>query len=213
MQDDEKSKFVFNKTGDVQISPSFSISMAAIRGLKMSFRVPMLAYRGIRFNSTATSAYTEVMSGLKLGLKQAMIKKANLEKNTIRSILADIKNSEINGGAKDEFNLYKVFTKMINQRNQSSAEYLKQQRDDLSEIELNEVKVIDNFKKLLPISSPEEIADHLTQFLTELKAKDPTLQINKVFPLILDDLAKQWNTSPSLIKPLIPKIYKSVFNP
>lgn len=179
----------------------------------LGVRVPVLALRGVRFNSTSTAAYNQVMSELKTGLKQAMINKANLDKTAIRSMMADIKNSEINGGAKDEFNLYKIFTKMINQRNQSAAEYLKQQREDLSEIELSEAKIIKNYLDILPISSPEQVAEQLTKFLTDLKAKDETLLMNKIFPLILDDLAKLWNTSPTLIKPLVPKIYKAVFNP
>lgn len=168
----------------------------------------------IRFQSISTNpsnAYTSTINDLKLNLKQAMIAKQSAEKTIIRSIISDIKNNEINGGLQDEFNLYKVFNKMINQRINSSNEYLNQNRNDLSIIELNEVKIIEKFLNNLPIATKEENIQNLSNFIKKLNDMDSNYQMGKIFPLINNDLAKLWNTSVDLVKPLIPQVYKDVF--
>lgn len=93
----------------------------------------------------ATPGYTQLLQTLKVDLKQAMIAKKSLEKNTIKSIMSSIKNREIDGAKQTETSLKKTLTKMLKQRNDSAAIYLKQDRADLAEVEQKETEVIQKY--------------------------------------------------------------------
>lgn len=197
------------RTTRQQEQPDNKKMLRQARLLRPSLKSTSWSYVARRFQST--SVYNDTMSLLKQDLKQAMIKKENLTKNTIRCIMSDIKNSEIDGAQQNEFNLYKVLNKMIKQRHQSSIDYQNQNRQDLADNEIKEIAVIEKFVKSLNIASNDEIIEKLTLFLSDLKAKDHNLHMSKIFPLILDDLAKLWNSSVDLVKPFVPRVYKQVF--
>lgn len=163
-----------------------------------------------RFQSSA--AYNATLQTLKGDLKQSMLKKQTVQKTAIKLILSTIKNNEIDGAKQDEFALLKTFLKMVKQRRTSSEEYAKQNRADLAEVELAEVQVIEKYLHELPIASTEEIRAKLTEFLKGLKAQEPDLKVNGVFKLILPDLAQSWKSSPDLIKPLVPQVFKDVYS-
>ncbi|KAG7192087.1 Altered inheritance of mitochondria protein 41 mitochondrial [Scheffersomyces spartinae] len=157
-------------------------------------------------------AYNTTLQTLKGDLKQSMLKKQNVEKTAIKLILSTVKNNEIDGAKQDEFALFKTFLKMIKQRKTSSEEYAKQNRSDLAEVEIAEIQVIEKYLNELPIATNEQVKASLTKFLTELKAQEPDLKVNGVFKLILQELAQSWKTSPDLIKPLVPQVFKDVYS-
>lgn len=78
-------------------------------------------------------------------MKQAMIARNTLEKNTIKSIMAAIKNREINGAQQTETALKKTLDKLVNQRNSSAALFEKEGREDLAEVEKKEAEVIQKY--------------------------------------------------------------------
>lgn len=159
----------------------------------------------------ATPAYNELLRSIKVDLKQAMIAKQNVEKNTIRAILSTIKNNEIDGGFQTEFELSKVLNKMIKQRIDSANEYNSQNRADLADVESKEGDIIRKYVLALPVASDEEINDKVVKFLTDLKAQDPNTHIGAVFKQINDDLAVSWGAAASVIKAKIPAYYKQIF--
>lgn len=160
----------------------------------------------------ASPAYNELLRVIKVDLKQAMIAKQNVEKNTIRSILLTIKNNEIDGGAQTEFELSKVLNKMIKQRVVSANEYKQQNRADLAEVETQESDLIRKYVMSLPVASDEQINEKVVEFLTKLKADDANMHIGAVFKQINEDLASSWGAAPSVIKAKIPQYYKDIFS-
>ena len=94
-------------------------------------------------------------------LKEAMIKKDIKLTNTLRLVLAAVKDKDIssrsNGNSTDisETEIISLLQNMIKQRNASIAMYIQGKRDDLVEIEQNEIEIISNFL-------PEQLSENET---------------------------------------------------
>lgn len=159
----------------------------------------------------ASPAYTNLLKSLKVDLKQAMIAKNNVEKTTIRSILSSVKNNELDGGAQTEFELSRVLGKMAKQRSDSAKEFQQQDRSDLAEVELQESDIIQKYISALPVASDAEIKKKLIEFLTEIKENDANTHVGAIFKQINDDLASSWGAAPSVIKAMVPQLYKDIF--
>lgn len=86
-------------------------------------------------------------------MKQAMIAKNALEKNTIKSIMATIKNREIDGAKQTESSLKRTLTKMIKQRTDSETLYRQQDRADLADKEKQESIFIQKYLSSLETES------------------------------------------------------------
>jgi uncharacterized protein YqeY len=99
-------------------------------------------------------------------LKEAMINKDITLTNTLRLILAAVKDKDISARSKsnsegiNETEIISLLQNMIKQRNASIEMYIQGKRDDLVKIEENEIKIISNF---LPEQlSENEINDIIT---------------------------------------------------
>lgn len=158
----------------------------------------------------ASTAYNDLLRTFKVDLKQAMIAKNTVEKNTIRSILATIKNSEIDGGAQNEFEVARVLNKMIKQRVDSAREFRLQERADLADVEEVESGIITKYVKALPVSSEDEVRETLEKFLVELKSQGD-VPIRDVFKQINEELAQSWGSTSQVVKAMVPELYKKVF--
>ncbi|KAM9921790.1 hypothetical protein OXX59_006276 [Metschnikowia pulcherrima] len=156
----------------------------------------------------ASPAYTQLMGAIKSDLKQAMLAKNKIEKNTIRSVLSSIKNSEIDGGKQTEFDLYKLFTKMVKQRTDSEQLYTSQDRSDLAEVEAQESKIIKKYLESLPVAPETEIAAKAEKWVAELFEKDPNVALKDIMKQVTDEFASGWNTFPAAIRATIPQLHK-----
>lgn len=159
----------------------------------------------------ASPAYNQLLTLIKGDLKKAMLAKNNLEKNTIRLVLSTVKNNEIDSAKQTEFELARTLNKMIKQRIDSSHAYKAQGREDLAHAEELEADIIRKYVIALPVASEEEIEQKLRALLDELKQKDSSTKIASVFKEITDDVATKWGSSPSVIKAMVPGLYKEVF--
>ena len=99
-------------------------------------------------------------------LKEAMINKDITLTNTLRLILAAVKDKDISARSKsnsegiNETEIISLLQNMIKQRNASIEMYIQGKRDDLVKIEEDEIKIISNF---LPEQlSENEINDIIT---------------------------------------------------
>ncbi|EDO16341.1 hypothetical protein Kpol_1059p31 [Vanderwaltozyma polyspora DSM 70294] len=167
----------------------------------------------IRCNSTE-SFYSKAILGLKKDLKQAMLAKDDLKKTTIRNMLSTIKNKEIDAKDTkfDEFTLFGIYSKLINQRKDSISDYLKNNREDLAGKEEQELKLIQTYLDSLPIASPQEIDTKVEKFLNDLKEKEGTVPMKDVFSKVdWNTLTKEWKASQSMIKSSIVSKYKNIF--
>ena len=123
-------------------------------------------------------------------LKEAMINKDITLTNTLRLILAAVKDKDINARSKsnsegiNETEIISLLQNMIKQRNASIEMYIQGKRDDLVKIEENEIKIISNF---LPEQlSENEINDIITNSIISSGAKS-IKDMGKVINLIKDE--------------------------
>ena len=123
-------------------------------------------------------------------LKEAMINKDITLTNTLRLILAAVKDKDISARSKsnsegiNETEIITLLQNMIKQRNASIEMYIQGKRDDLVKIEKDEIKIISNF---LPEQlSENEINDIITNSIRSSGAKS-IKDMGKVINLIKDE--------------------------
>ena len=123
-------------------------------------------------------------------LKEAMINKDITLTNTLRLIVAAVKDKDISARSKSNFEgineteIISLLQNMIKQRNASIEMYIQGKRDDLVKIEENEIKIISNF---LPEQlSENEINDIITNSIRSSGAKS-IKGMGKVINLIKDE--------------------------
>ena len=123
-------------------------------------------------------------------LKEAMINKDITLTNTLRLILAAVKDKDISARSKsnsegiNETEIISLLQNMIKQRNASIEMYIQGKRDDLVKIEEDEIKIISNF---LPEQlSENEINDIITSSIRSSGAKS-IKDMGKVINLIKDE--------------------------
>lgn len=159
----------------------------------------------------ATPAYNALIKCIKGDLKQAMIAKQKTEKNTIRSVLSTIKNSEIDGAAQNEFEVARVLNKMIRQRLELAKAYTDQNRSDLASVEMEESGIIRKYVESLPVASEEDLTQKVVSFLNQLKSADPKMPAGAVFRMVTEEKAAEWGASLAVAKAVVAKNYKQVF--
>jgi len=107
---------------------------------------------------------------IKDDMKQAMKAKDKARLNVIRMILAAIKQIEVDERIElDDNRVIVVLDKMLKQRRESIKQFKEAGRNDLSDIEEAEIKVIQGF--LPQALSSEEIDSMVLKAITETEAK------------------------------------------
>ncbi|NOU51585.1 GatB/YqeY domain-containing protein [Pseudoalteromonas sp. JBTF-M23] len=87
-----------------------------------------------------------LLTKLKDAQKDAMRAKDKLSLGAIRMVLAEIKQREIdNRTTLDDAGITSVLVKLVKQRRDSFTQYKDAGRDDLAEIEANEITVLETF--------------------------------------------------------------------
>ena len=88
-----------------------------------------------------------LLSDIKKDLKQAMLDKNDLERDTIRMFLAEVQRFEIdNQEEADDSKALQIVNKMIKQRNDSITQFKSGGRDDLADKEQKEVDILSKYK-------------------------------------------------------------------
>lgn len=94
-----------------------------------------------------------VLSDIKQDLKQAMLDKNDLERDTIRMFLAEVQRFEIDTKEEaDDAKALQIINKMIKQRNDSITQFRSGGRNDLAEREEKEVEILSKYK-------PEQLSE------------------------------------------------------
>ena len=88
-----------------------------------------------------------LLSDIKKDLKQAMLDKNDLGRDTIRMFLAEVQRFEIdNQEEADDSKALQIVNKMIKQRNDSITQFKSGGRDDLADREQKEVDILSKYK-------------------------------------------------------------------
>ena len=94
-----------------------------------------------------------LLSDIKSDLKQAMLGKNDLVRDTIRMFLAEVQRFEIDNKEEvDDAKALKIINKMIKQRNDSISQFISGGRDDLADKEQQEVNILSKYK-------PEQLSE------------------------------------------------------
>ncbi|CCF59227.1 hypothetical protein KAFR_0G01930 [Kazachstania africana CBS 2517] len=180
--------------------------------LKKLPRAVLQTSRFIRWSSS--EAYANAVTSLKRDLKQALIEKDIIRKNTIRGILSEVKNKEIEDkdGHMNEFTLFDVYSKVIAQRKDSIRNFLDNGRKDLADKETKEIAIIDGYKQSLTVASEEDVNAKVLDLLQHWKQETPDILMKDVFRKVdWKTISTEWRASQSLIKKSIVSQFNDVF--
>ena len=98
-----------------------------------------------------------LLSDIKQDLKQAMLEKDDLVRDTIRMFLSEVQRHEIDNKEEvDDTKALQIINKMIKQRNDSISQFRDGGRDDLADKEQSEVDILSKYKPAQ--LSEEEVA-------------------------------------------------------
>tara|TARA_B100000073_G_scaffold187789_1_gene155479 strand:+ start:148 stop:591 length:444 start_codon:yes stop_codon:yes gene_type:complete len=128
-----------------------------------------------------------LLSDIKSDLKQAMLDKNDLVRDTIRMFLAEVQRFEIDNKEEvDDAKALQIINKMIKQRNDSISQFKSGGRDDLADKEQQEVDILSKYKpKQL---SEEEIAARVKEAIQDTGASSMQ-DIGKVMGVLKSSLA------------------------
>ena len=88
-----------------------------------------------------------LISNIKTDLKQAMLDKNELVRDTIRMFLAEVQRFEIDNKEEvDDAKALQIINKMIKQRSDSISQFKQGRREDLAEKEQQEVDILSKYK-------------------------------------------------------------------
>ncbi len=131
------------------------------------------------------SLQTEVMSKL----KEAMKAKDTVALESLRAIKSAILMAQTEKGAKeelDEATELKLLQKLVKQRKDSAALYLEQDRNDLADPELAQVKIIEQF---LPVQMSEDDLTAVIKSIIDQTGANSMKDMGKVMGMASRQLA------------------------
>ncbi len=110
-----------------------------------------------------------LLSDIKQDLKQAMLEKNDLVRDTIRMFLSEVQRYEIDNKEEvDDTKVLQIINKMIKQRNDSISQFRDGGRDDLADKEQSEVDILSKYKPAQ--LSEEEVAVKVNEAIEQLGA-------------------------------------------
>ena len=128
-----------------------------------------------------------LLSDIKSDLKQAMLGKNDLVRDTIRMFLAEVQRFEIDNKEEvDDAKALQIINKMIKQRNDSISQFKSGGRDDLADKEQQEVDILSKYKP--EQLSEEEIAARVKEAIQDTEASSMQ-DIGKVMGILKSSLA------------------------
>ena len=128
-----------------------------------------------------------LLSDIKKDLKQAMLDKNDLERDTIRMFLAEVQRFEIdNQEEADDSKALQIVNKMIKQRNDSITQFKSGGRDDLADKEQKEVDILSKYK---PAQLSEEEVTQKVKEAIENTGASSMQDMGKVMGILNSSLA------------------------
>jgi uncharacterized protein YqeY len=124
---------------------------------------------------------------IKQDLKQAMLNKNDLQRDTIRMFLAEVQRFEIDAKEEaDDAKALQIINKMIKQRNDSISQFKSGGRNDLAEKEEKEVEILSKYK---PDQLSEEEVTRKVKEVIENSGASSMQDMGKVMGVLNSSLA------------------------
>ena len=128
-----------------------------------------------------------LLSDIKQDLKQAMLDKNDLIRDTIRMFLSEVQRFEIDNKEEvDDAKALQIINKMIKQRNDSISQFKEGGREDLADKEQQEVEILSKYKP--EQLSEEDITEKVKSAIEETGAESMQ-DIGKVMGVLKSALA------------------------
>jgi len=128
-----------------------------------------------------------LLSDIKNDLKQAMLDKNDLVRDTIRMFLSEVQRFEIDNKEEvDDTKALLIINKMIKQRNDSISQFKEGGREDLADKEQQEVEILSKYKP--EQLSEEDITEKVKSAIEETGAESMQ-DIGKVMGVLKAALA------------------------
>ena len=128
-----------------------------------------------------------LLSDIKNDLKQAMLDKNDLVRDTIRMFLSEVQRFEIDNKEEvDDAKALQIINKMIKQRNDSISQFKEGGREDLADKEQQEVEILSKYKP--EQLSEEDITEKVKNAIQETGAES-IQDIGKVMGVLKSALA------------------------
>ena len=128
-----------------------------------------------------------LISDIKNDLKQAMLDKNDLVRDTIRMFLSEVQRFEIDNKEEvDDAKALQIINKMIKQRNDSISQFKEGGREDLADKEQQEVEILSKYKP--EQLSEEDITEKVKSAIEETGAESMQ-DIGKVMGVLKSALA------------------------
>jgi hypothetical protein len=128
-----------------------------------------------------------LLSDIKNDLKQAMLDKNDLVRDTIRMFLSEVQRFEIDNKEEvDDAKALQIINKMIKQRNDSISQFKEGGREDLADKEQQEVEILSKYKP--EQLSEEDITEKVKSAIKETGAESMQ-DIGKVMGVLKSALA------------------------
>jgi len=128
-----------------------------------------------------------LLSDIKNDLKQAMLDKNDLVRDTIRMFLSEVQRFEIDNKEEvDDSKALQIINKMIKQRNDSISQFKEGGREDLADKEQQEVEILSKYKP--EQLSEEDITEKVKSAIQETGAESMQ-DIGKVMGVLKSALA------------------------
>jgi uncharacterized protein YqeY len=128
-----------------------------------------------------------LLSDIKNDLKQAMLDKNDLVRDTIRMFLSEVQRFEIDNKEEvDDAKALQIINKMIKQRNDSISQFKEGGRKDLADKEQQEVEILSKYKP--EQLSEEDITEKVKSAIEETGAESMQ-DIGKVMGVLKSALA------------------------
>ena len=134
-----------------------------------------------------------LLSDIKQDLKQAMLNKNDLQRDTIRMFLAEVQRFEIDAKEEaDDAKALQIINKMIKQRNDSISQFKSGGRNDLAEKEEKEVEILSKYK---PDQLSEEEVTRKVKEVIENSGASSMQDMGKVMGVLNSSLASSADMS------------------
>ncbi|MDQ3008419.1 MAG: GatB/YqeY domain-containing protein [bacterium] len=118
-------------------------------------------------------------------MKQAMRAREMLKLNTIRFLISDIRNFEIDNGEQDDAGVLKIVARQVKQMKDAVSEFAKGDRTDLIEEEKQKIAVLEAYL-------PQQMSDEaLSAIVTKVVSAQPGMNMGQAMSEVMKQVQGQ----------------------
>jgi uncharacterized protein len=167
--------------------------------LRRGLRVPLTIGARHRFLYSTLPTEPPIMKELREDLKEAMRSKETTRKDALRSVMAAVKNANIEkaGSVISDLSLYDLVSSSVAKRQKTVEEYAAAKRDDLVEKEQKEIAVLEQFLTKISVATDDQVSAKVLELAKTLgvEISDPNAKKVLMSKIPWKEVETGWNAS------------------